>query len=118
LKLKKFDKFYIPQFNRIHSTDSPQRKQVVRNAICEPPHVKYPATSLHQLKNAVFYLTKGAAKHLEGRKVLELRYKSEITVEDYEAILVPLCQKVGKRLVDLGEEDVGMDGEGRIDSIW
>merc|ERR1719181_2079195 len=43
------------------------KAQVVRDAIEEFPHVEYPASSLHGLPNACFYVTKGAAKHLSER---------------------------------------------------
>ncbi|NCQ31368.1 MAG: hypothetical protein GW802_28860, partial [Armatimonadetes bacterium] len=44
------------------------KAKVVRDAVQEEPHVRYPGTALHKLPNARFYLTAGAAKLLVERQ--------------------------------------------------
>lgn len=45
------------------------RAKVIQNAIESPPDVNFPASKLHSLKNARFYLTEGAAKLLYDKQV-------------------------------------------------
>eukprot|EP00397_Hematodinium_sp_SG-2012_P008364 GEMP01008423.1.p1 GENE.GEMP01008423.1~~GEMP01008423.1.p1 ORF type:complete len:804 (+),score=214.74 GEMP01008423.1:75-2486(+) len=83
---------------------------VCRDAILKPPHVLYPATALHQLPNALFLLTRGAAKLLPSRQVAELLRKSYITIEDdAQNILVALCVKCGLKLQQLTAKEAQND---------
>ena len=43
------------------------KAKVVANAIQEPANVQYPCSALHACRNAVFFITKGAAKNLDER---------------------------------------------------
>jgi len=78
----------------------------VREAIEEKPHVHFPATALQQLPNACFFITTGAAKLLTQRRLADLQNLKEITNPVIEQVLVDLCQKRHKRLVDLTDEDM------------
>merc|ERR1719324_344235 len=55
---------------------------VVRNAIEQEPHVNFPASALHRLPNASFYLTKGAAKLLTERQLVLLENLPESEFDD------------------------------------
>lgn len=78
---------------------------IVADAIQHDPHVLYPATSLHKLPQARFYLTLGAAKHLQARQHDRL-VRSE-TVEDVEVerVMVELAVQLHRRILDLRERN-------------
>lgn len=78
----------------------------VREAIEEAPHVNYPATALHKLPNAIFYVTDGAAKLLSERQLVALRNLPAVDDADIERILVDLSVRLRKRLLDLSAADV------------
>jgi len=82
------------------------KAMVVRDAIENHPHVEYPASALHGLPNACFYVTKGAAKHLVERQVISLKNQKVIDDATVEMVLVELSVRQRKKLVDLTDEDV------------
>lgn len=82
------------------------KAKVVREAIEESPHVNYPATALHKLKNAVFVITQGAAKFLSQRQLVAFRSIEAVTDAHVEQVLVDLCCKLRKTLVELTDQDV------------
>ncbi|CAE7584330.1 nagB [Symbiodinium pilosum] len=82
------------------------KAQVVRNAVQEASHVNYPATALHQLPSAAFFVTTGAAKLLERRQLELLERMPSITPSVIERVLVSLSGHRRKKLVDLSEEDL------------
>lgn len=82
------------------------KAKVVRNAIEEEPNVNFPASALHKLPNAAFYLTKGASKLLTERRIVLLQNQPEIDDATIMKALVDLSMKVRKRLIDLTDEDV------------
>ena len=73
-----------------------------------PPSNIYPATSLHKLKNACFYLTKGAAIRLADQ---EKKYYSEgeWNVEKSEKAILELCKKLDKYAHHLDMDDLKND---------
>ena len=77
-------------------------------AVQLPAHVERPCSVLHGLSNAAFYVTRGAAKHLISRQVADIE-GGKCTLEEAEDVLVGLCMKTGKRLVDLTEADAAAD---------
>lgn len=82
------------------------KASVVRDAIQENPHVNFPATALHKLPKACFFITAGAAKLLvERTRVMILRLEA-VDNSVIEQVLVPLCMRLRKRLVDLTTSDV------------
>ena len=56
---------YNPEALAIIFAAGDAKAEVVKNALERNPNVLFPATSLHSLKNARFYLTQGAAVSLE-----------------------------------------------------
>jgi glucosamine-6-phosphate deaminase len=71
-----------------------------------PAHVEYPASSLHGLPNAAFYITTGAATLLIERQVVSLQNKKVIDDTTVEHVLIDLSCRLHKRLVDLTDTDV------------
>lgn len=82
------------------------KAQVVQRAVEEAPHVNFPATALHKLPRATFFLTAGAAKLLSRRQLAVLATRPAVDDELVERALVSLCCKRRKRLLDLTEEDL------------
>lgn len=71
------------------------KAEVVKNAIESKPTNLYPATVLHQLTNARFYLTKGAAINLKDS--LDRYYKqSEWTQNKTDSAIIELVKKIDK----------------------
>ena len=67
------------------------KARVVADAVCQSPHIRYPATALHKLKAARFYLTEGAAKHLESRHLHQLKTGTSRSDEQIEHLVVKLA---------------------------
>lgn len=82
------------------------KAQVVRNAVEEAPHVDFPASALHKLPHASFFLTTGAAKLLSERQLVALQALPSIDDTILEKVLVDLSVRLRRRLVDLTAEDV------------
>ncbi|CAJ1337233.1 unnamed protein product [Effrenium voratum] len=83
------------------------KAQVVRrNAVEEKPHVNFPATALHKLPAAAFFVTQGAAKLLVRRQLAMLQTTKAIDAPVIERVLVSLCCTLRKRLLDLNEADL------------
>ncbi len=89
---------------------------IVAAAVQNDPHVLYPATALHQLPRARFYLTRGAAKLLVARQLHLLQQAPELNDEDLEKIIIDLAVKERKRLADLNETDFINDPAGAV--LW
>ncbi len=85
------------------------KARVVRDAVENEPHIRYPATALHKLKRSRFYITLGAARLLEERQYILLRQKEEITREDVEKVVIDLALKSRKRVGNLVEQDFKKD---------
>ena len=90
------------------------KAKVVADAVQHERHVLYPATALHDLPAARFYLTRGAARLLTARNVEAIRKKPELTEIDVERITTDVSVASGKRLVDLKRADFERHPEGRV----
>lgn len=86
---------------------------VVRDAIEREADVLYPATALHKLPGACFYLTAGSTKLLQRRRLAALEAREEIGAEQTEQALVDLAVAAGKRLSELAPSDLARDGLAR-----
>ncbi|MEW6355920.1 MAG: glucosamine-6-phosphate deaminase [Planctomycetota bacterium] len=82
---------------------------VVADAVQNKKHVLYPATALHSLPNARFYITTGAARLLTERQVCRIAAAESVSDEKTEEIVVDLAVKKRKRLLDLPPEDFRTD---------
>lgn len=82
---------------------------IVAASIQNEASVIYPASSLRGLPNARFYLTQGAAKSLEARRMVSLSNMQSISEETVEQALVDVSVRKKKRLLDLTPEDLAGD---------
>lgn len=85
------------------------KAQVVANAITEEKNILYPATSLHPLPNARFFLTIGAAKNLKLRQFDLFSRTAELTDDQIEKVVVDSAIANKKRIIDLNEMDLIRD---------
>ena len=90
------------------------KTRVVRDAVEKKPSVQYPATALHKLSAARFYLTKGAASELIERRCETIRSASSISYEQSSRILIDTSLKKGKKLTELTEKDLKADKIGSL----
>ena len=86
------------------------KARIVADAIQEAAGIAHPASALHALPNARFYLTSGAAKLLGRRQLALIEREDAADDELVERVLVDLAVKRNKRLVDLGAADIADDG--------
>jgi glucosamine-6-phosphate deaminase len=90
------------------------KAKVVRDAVEEPAHIHYPATALHKLPNARFYVTRGAAKLLKERQLRDLEIAQELPDEWVDKIVIDLAVKSRTRVLDLREEQFRQDPFGSL----
>jgi len=97
---------YNPNCVSIICAAGEAKAKVVANAIEMPRHVNFPASALHGMPNAAFYITKGAAKLLSERQIVTLQNLPSIDDSVVESVLIDLSVKLRKRLTDLTDADV------------
>ncbi len=78
---------------------------IVRDAVENDRHIRFPASVLQTLPNARFYLTQGAAKLLESRQLVTLTAAQHVSENEVERIVIDLSLATGKPLDALGERD-------------
>lgn len=76
------------------------KAKIVADAVQHAEHIHYPATVLHKLPNARFFVTRGAAKLLHQRERVTLSKSEEISDEQLEKIIIDLSLEKG-RCIDL-----------------
>ena len=81
------------------------KAKIVFDAIQQPKDNRYPATVLQDLKNAAFYLTKGAANLLTERRYLQIKKRKKILPTDKMQIIIDLALDKKKRVLDLSKKD-------------
>jgi len=81
---------------------------LVCDAIQQQKCNNYPASVLHDMPNARFYLTRGAARFLTERVFLRIKNTAEISTETMERVIIDLAVKNKKRLSDLTEDDFNL----------
>jgi len=85
------------------------KAQVVADAICQLPHIRYPATALHKLPNARFFLTQGASKFLKERQFQCFQQSGDISGEIKEKIITSLSLALKKSIQSLSARDCEHD---------
>ena len=105
---------YNPEAVAIIFAAGEAKARVVRDAVEEEPHIRYPATALHKLPHARFFITQGAAKLLRERRLHWLRQQDPWPPETVEQVAVDLALERQKRLVHLTEEDLKTDAFGTL----
>jgi glucosamine-6-phosphate deaminase len=78
---------------------------IVRDAIENEPHIRYPATALQVLSHARFYLTQGAAKDLEARQLEGLVACERVSDAQVEKVVIDLALARQKTIDALTEAD-------------
>ncbi len=78
---------------------------IVRDAIQNERHVRFPATALQTLPNARFYLTKGAAKKLDSRQLANLVATKRASVAQIEKAVIDLALANRKPIESLTEAE-------------
>jgi len=89
------------------------KAKVVKDAIENLPSVLYPATSLQRLKGAKFYLTKGAASLLTGRRIEKLK-KGRLNTEEIEKIMIDVSSKEKIKISRIEKRELENDIFGKI----
>ncbi|MDY6327846.1 MAG: hypothetical protein SPL42_02295 [Bacteroidales bacterium] len=84
------------------------KAEMVRLALECPPSNSYPASSLHKLPNARFYLTAGAASMLHD-SVLRYYTKTPWNQEKTDRAIINLCKNIDKFSDKLTHEDIMRD---------
>jgi glucosamine-6-phosphate deaminase len=90
------------------------KADIVAHSIMSSKKIHFPATALHSLKHARFYLTKGAAKNLEERRLRVIKGEPEFTTGEIEKIVVDISLKNKKAIENLTASDFQKDPFGRI----
>lgn len=85
------------------------KANVVRDAVEEEPHIRYPATALHKLPNARFYVTRGAAKLLKERQLHEIRITEQLPQWWIDKIVIDLAVRNRTPVLGLREEHFRSD---------
>ncbi len=96
---------FNPECTAIIIAAGEAKARIVADAIQNEPSVHYPATALHALANARFYITRGAAKLLGERRLAVLSRQEALPDQEAERILIDLAVAKGKRLLDLTDDD-------------
>lgn len=81
------------------------KANIVRDSIQNEVSNKYPATALHKLANARFYLTHGAALRLSERRLVEVKNESPTSQHSIERAVINLVVEKSKRLARLTKDD-------------
>jgi glucosamine-6-phosphate deaminase len=81
------------------------KASVIKHAIEESPSNQYPATALHKLANARFYITQGAAKLLSERRYENVTRMDPLPDHEIDHIVIDLARSKRKLLADLTDED-------------
>ena len=81
------------------------KASIVRDAIEQERHIRFPATALQVLPNARFYLTQGAARLLESRQLVALNAAARVDESEVDRIVIDLSLAMGKPLDALEEAD-------------
>lgn len=105
---------YNPSCVAIIMAAGEAKAKVVADAVEKLQHIHYPATILHNLPNARFYITRGAAKDLLERKKLILLNASSVSKEEVERIIVDISLKKNKQIEKLREIDIVDDPLGSL----
>ena len=82
------------------------KAEIVKRAIESEKSNQVPATILHDLKNAAFYITQGAAKLLTERTHLALKNSDKINDFDKMHFITNIALEGNKKIVSLKKQDL------------
>jgi glucosamine-6-phosphate deaminase len=104
---------YNPETVAILIAAGDAKAPVVKDALEQPPSNLYPATALSKLKNARFYITKGASSLLEN-SVTSYYTTGEWTQEKTDRAVTDLCVRLDKYARNLTFDDLKNDKNCRL----
>ncbi len=81
------------------------KARLVREAVEEPADIRFPATALHALPGARFYVTAGAAKDLDERSYKAFVNTASIKEETIERIVLDIALKKRRAVSKLERSD-------------
>ncbi len=86
----------------------------VADAILKERSIQYPASFLHDLPAARFYLTEGSAELLIPRQILHIEQSEEIGESDLEKIVVDTALVQKKTIASLTSKDFSVSPYGKL----
>ena len=81
------------------------KAKIVCDAVQQLKNNHYPATILHELQQAAFYLTRGAAILLTERRYVQIKKSKDINPQDKRQIIIDLALNKNKPLMELTKKD-------------
>jgi len=90
------------------------KAQIVADSIQKTSQIRYPATILHALPSARFYLTAGASSELEERRLRLLQSRTNLLTSQVEKIVIDLAFGRKKTISSLSTEDFKKDPLGAL----
>jgi len=90
------------------------KAEIIARSIEEEQSIHLPATALHGLEAARFYLTGGAAKNLTDRNIVLLETKEHLEQEEVERIIIDISLERGVPIRKLQKADVERNSFGRL----
>jgi glucosamine-6-phosphate deaminase len=105
---------YNPNATAIIMAAGEAKSQLVAEAVEDPPSLLRPASALHGLKNAAFYLTRGAAKGLEKRRLERLKGEENLGDRERHQIVINVALAHGTPVRELTEEQLREDPFGAL----
>ncbi len=105
---------YNPECTAIIIAAGEAKADIVASAIQSQPNALVPATALHTLSNAAFYLTRGAASKLKKHQLELLKVKKVIDKKTLDEIIVDIALREQKRILDLKPGDIKNDPRAQI----
>jgi glucosamine-6-phosphate deaminase len=82
------------------------KARIVAEAVRSQRHIRHPATILHTLAGARFYVTRGAARLLQERQLHTLKRSGALSEEQRAKILIDLSLETKKPIEALNESDL------------
>jgi glucosamine-6-phosphate deaminase len=105
---------YNPECVAIIIAAGEAKSPIVADSIQLPPQIHYPATVLHNLEGARFYLTKGASMLLHRRRLHVLKKHSDLVIQQSEKIIIDLSLNKKKPISNLAKSDFQNDLFGKL----
>ena len=90
------------------------KAKIVAESVLREQSIHYPATVLHDLPNARFYLTRGAAKYLSERIILSYKKSAKIDHQEVERILIDVSLRNGIPIGKLERKHLEGESYGRL----
>jgi glucosamine-6-phosphate deaminase len=97
---------YNPDATAIIIAAGDAKARVVADAIQEDPSNEYPATALHKLPGARFYLTRGAAVRLTERNFENFENSSSLSDEQIRRAVIDLSVSLQKPILDIQPQEL------------